>query len=218
MCCPLAPYDNHTLFVFASNGTLGYDGSVMKSAVFLDRDGTLNEDVGYLDRLERFSLFPWTLDAIRLLRRAGYAVVVVTNQAGVARGMIDEGFVEEVYQLMQMRLAAIGEELDGHYYCPHELHAPVAAYRQDCECRKPKPGMVLRAAEALGLDVSRSVVVGDKWSDIGLARASGAHGILVRTGYGRTQEASPLSNLRADAVVDTLMDAASLIVRHGPRY
>ena len=186
----------------------------MRSAVFLDRDGTLNEDVGYLDRLERFTLYPWSLDAIRLLRRVGYAVVVVTNQAGVARGLVDEAFIHEVYASMQRRLEAIGEQLDGHYYCPHEPAAPVEAYRRDCACRKPKPGLVERAARDLELDVSRSVVVGDKWSDIGLARAVGARGILVRTGYGGSQEAVPPSGLRADTVVETLMDAVSWILRN----
>lgn len=186
----------------------------MKPAVFLDRDGTLNVDVGYLDRLERLALFPWSLDAIRLLRRAGYAVVVVTNQAGVARGMVDESFVEEVHQVIQRRLLSIGEKLDGHYYCPHEPNAPVTAYRQDCDCRKPKPGLIRRAAEALDIDVTRSVMVGDKWSDIGLARAAGTRAVLVRTGYGRSQEAAPLPGLDADATVDTLMDAVSWILRH----
>ena len=186
----------------------------MRPAAFLDRDGTLNEDVGYLDRLERLTLFPWSLDAIRLLRRAGYAVVVVTNQAGVARGMVDEAFVESARQFIQRRLGAIGEQLDGHYYCPHEPNAPVEAYRRECDCRKPKPGLIRQAAHDLELDVARSVVVGDKWSDIGLARATGARGVLVRTGYGRSQELSPPSDLGADAVVDTLMHAVSWVLRH----
>ena len=186
----------------------------MRPAIFLDRDGTLNEDVGYLDRLERLMLYPWSLDAVRLLRRAGYAVVVVTNQGGVARGFVTESFVEEARHVIERRLAAIGERLDGHYCCPHEPHAAVAAYRKDCDCRKPRPGLVLRAARDLDLDLGRSVVIGDKWSDVGLARAAGARGVLVRTGYGRGQERRPPPGLRADAVADTLMDAASWVLRH----
>ena len=186
----------------------------MRPAIFLDRDGTLNEDVGYLDRLERLTLYPWSVDAVRLLRRAGYAVVVVTNQGGVARGLVSESFVEEARHAIERRLAAIGERLDGHYCCPHEPHAAVAAYRRECDCRKPRPGLVHRAARDLGLDLGRSVVIGDKWSDIGLARAAGARGVLVRTGYGRGQERRPLPGLRADAVADTLMDAASWVLRH----
>ena len=172
----------------------------MRPAIFLDRDGTLNEDVGHLDRLERLTLFPWSLDAIRLLRRAGYAVVVVTNQGGVARGFVAESFVDEVRRVIGRRLAAIGERLDGHYHCPHEPDAPVAAYRRECDCRKPRPGLVRRAARELGLDLPRSVVVGDKWSDVALARAAGTRAVLVRTGYGRSQEQAPPPGLRADAV------------------
>ena len=188
----------------------------MRSAIFLDRDGTLNEDVGHLDRLERLTLFPWSLDAVRLLRRAGYAVVVVTNQGGVARGLVAEAFVDEVRRVIDRRLAAVGERLDGHYHCPHEPHAPLAAYRRECDCRKPRPGLVHRAALDLDLDVRRSVVIGDKWSDVALARAAGARAVLVRTGYGRGQEQAPPANLRPDAVADTLMDAASWVLRRPP--
>ena len=185
----------------------------MRPAIFVDRDGTLNEDVGYLDRLDRLTLFPWSLDAVRLLRRAGFAVVVVTNQGGVARGFVAESFVEEVRRVIDLRLAAIGERLDGHYCCPHEPHAPIAAYRRECDCRKPRPGLVQRAARELDLDVARSVVVGDKWSDLRVARAVGAGAVLVRTGYGRSQEGMPREGLRPDAVADTLMDAVSWILR-----
>lgn len=188
----------------------------MKPAIFLDRDGTMNEDVGYLERVDRLQLYPWTLDAVRLLRRAGFAVVVVTNQVGIARGMQDEAIVEAVRDLIDHRLRAIGEQLDGHYYCPHDPHAPVAAYRRECECRKPRPGMIQQAARELDLDIARSVVVGDKWGEIRLARNVGARGILVRTGYGQTQEQTPRADLAPDAVVDTLIDAASWILRHPP--
>ena len=188
--------------------------SGLRPAVFLDRDGTLNIDAGYLDRKERLMLFPWSLDSVRLLRRAGYAVVVVPNQSGVGRGMIEESFVEEVHQIIQSRLVDIGEKLDGHYYCPHEPSASIEAFRVDCDCRKPKPGLVTRAARDLGLDVERSIVVGDKWSDIGLAKQTGARGVLVRTGYGRSQEKNRQEGLSADAVVDTLMDAVNWILRY----
>ena len=188
--------------------------SGLQPAVFLDRDGTLNVDAGYLDCKERLILFPWSVESVRLLRRAGYAVVVVTNQSGVARGMVEESFVEEVHQIIQSQLADIGEALDGHYYCPPDRSASVAEFRVDCECRKPKPGMVTRAARDLGLDVERSVVIGDKWSDICLAKQAGARGVLVRTGYGSSQEKTPEEGLSADAVVDTLMDAVSWILRY----
>lgn len=188
----------------------------MTPAVFLDRDGTINVDVGYLDRWERWRLFPWSLDAMRLLRQSGYAVVVVTNQAGVAQGFVAESFVDDVRRHLEARMADLGERLDGHYACPHDPAAAVAAFRRDCDCRKPKPGLVRRAADELGLDLARSFVVGDKWSDIGLARAAGMRGVLVRTGYGRSQEQAPPGDLAADAVVDTLMGAARWILQQRP--
>lgn len=185
----------------------------MRPAVFLDRDGTLNEDVGYLDRLERLTLYPWSLDAVRLLRRAGFAVVVVTNQGGVARGLVSEAFVAQVRRVIDRRLADIGERLDGHYCCPHEPQAAIAAYRRECDCRKPRPGLLERAARELDLDLARSIMVGDKWSDVQAARSAGAAAVLVRTGYGRSQERTPPEGLRPDAVGDTLMDAVSWILR-----
>ncbi len=183
-------------------------------AVFLDRDGTLIEDVGYVDRIERLRVYPWSIDCVRLLRRAGYAVVVVTNQAGVARGMVDEQTVADVYDLLQRLLGEVGERLDGHYSCPHLADAPVAAYRKVCECQKPKPGLIEQAAGELDLDVRRSVVIGDRWSDVQLARAVGAGAVLVRTGYGASQETRPQNGLTADAVVDTLVEAVGWVLRH----
>lgn len=186
-------------------------------AVFLDRDGTLIEDVGYVDRLERLSLYAYSLEAVRLLRRAGYAVVVVTNQAGVARGMVQEAVVSQVLDEIQSRLAAIGERLDGHYYCPHLPDAPLVEYRCDCSCHKPKPGLVEQATRELGLDPRRSVVVGDRWSDVALAKAVGARGILVETGYGASQRHLEHGDLRADAVASDLLQAVGWILRERPR-
>ena len=188
-----------------------------RAAIFLDRDGTLNEDVGYLDRIERLRLFPWSLEAIRLFRRAGYAVVVTTNQAGIARGMIGEAIVDEVADEIRRRLSAIGEALDGHYMCPHHPDGSVSAHAIDCDCRKPGPGLVRRAVADLDLDVARSVVVGDKWSDIGMARAAGTKAVLVKTGYGTSQMRDPPDGVTADAVVETLADAVGWVLRTLPR-
>ena len=186
-------------------------------AVFLDRDGTLIEDVGYVDRLDRLRLYPWSIEAVRLLRRAGYAVVVVTNQAGVARGMISEQVVLEVRDRLQQDLARAGERLDGHYYCPHLPDAPLAAYRRRCRCHKPAPGMIRQAAAELALDPARSVVVGDRWTDVRLARAAGTAAILVKTGYGASQAADPAPAAAADAVTSNLLEAAGWILRQLPR-
>ena len=185
-------------------------------AVFLDRDGTLIEDVGYVDRLDRMRLYPWSVEAVRLLRRAGYAAVVVTNQAGVARGMISEQVVVEVRDRLQQALARAGARLDGHYHCPHLPDAPLAAYRRRCGCHKPEPGMIRQAAADLTLDLDRSVVVGDRWTDVRLARAAGTAAILVRTGYGASQAAHPAPGATADAVAANLLEAAGWILRHLP--
>jgi len=185
----------------------------VKPAVFLDRDGTLIEDVGYLDRLDRIAFFPWTVDAIRALNRAGLAVVVITNQSGIARGLFTEAFVEETHRHLSARLAAGGARIDAYYYCPHHPDGVVEAYRHRCDCRKPAGGMVHQAARDLSLDPAHSFVVGDKWLDVGLARAVGARGILVRTGTGATEEAQPSPGVSADAIVDNLAAAASWILR-----
>ena len=185
----------------------------MKPAVFLDRDGTMIEDVGYLDDQERIAFFPWTVDAIRALNHAGFAVVVVTNQAGIARGFFSEAFVQETHRRIAARLKAGGARIDAYYYCPHHPDGTVDAYRIRCDCRKPGGGMAERAARDLGVDPARSFVVGDTWLDVGLARAIGARGVLVRTGAGAAWEARPLPDLAADTIVDHLAAAASWIIR-----
>ena len=185
----------------------------MNPAVFLDRDGTLVEEVGYLDRLDRLQLFPWSVDAVRLLNRAGFAVVVVSNQAGVARGFCTEAFVGEVQRAIDERMAAAGGRIDGWYYCPHHPDAPLSQYRRQCECRKPRPGMIRQAERDLGIDSTGSYVIGDRWLDVRLAHAVGARGILVRTGYGATEEHEPPEGVVADAVVDNLIDAVSWLLR-----
>jgi D-glycero-D-manno-heptose 1,7-bisphosphate phosphatase len=184
----------------------------VKPAVFLDRDGTLIEDVGYLDRLDRIAFFPWTVDAIRALNRAGLAVVVITNQSGVARGFLTEAFVAETHRHLSARLAAGGARIDAYYYCPHHPDGAVEAYRCQCDCRKPASGMVDQAVRDLSLDPARSFVVGDKWLDVGLARAVGARGILVRTGTGAAEETRPQPGITTDAIVDNLAGAVSWIL------
>jgi D-glycero-D-manno-heptose 1,7-bisphosphate phosphatase len=185
----------------------------VKPAVFLDRDGTLIEERGYLDRLDDIALFAETPAALTLLRDAGYALVLVTNQAGVARGFFDEAFVQAAHRRLADLLAAEGLTLDGYYYCPHHPEGVVAGYARVCQCRKPAPGMVEQAVSDLDIDVNRSFVVGDKWLDVELATNAGARGILVRTGYGAGAEESRGPN-QPLAIVDTVLDAAREILRH----
>jgi len=148
-----------------------------RPAVFLDRDGTINEEMGYINHLSRFRLLPEAARAIRLLNDAGLMVVVVTNQSGAARGYFPASLVDEVHRHLQDLLAQAGARVDAIYTC---LHAPDAG----CPCRKPRPGLILTAAQDLDLDLSRSYLIGDRYQDIETAANAGVQGILVLTGYG----------------------------------
>jgi D-glycero-D-manno-heptose 1,7-bisphosphate phosphatase len=182
-----------------------------RRAVFLDRDGTLIEDVGFLGRVEQIQLYPWTIAAVKRLNEAGLPVVVTTNQSGVARGLLTEEAITLVHRHLSSVLEAGGARIDAYYYCPHHPEGTIEAYARVCECRKPGPGLIEQAVRDLALDPARSFVVGDKWLDIGLARAVGAQGILVRTGYGG-RDLQP-EGLDADAVVDNVSDAIDWILR-----
>jgi len=176
-------------------------------AVFLDRDGTVNEEMGYINHLSRFVLLPRTAEAIKRFNDAGIKVVVVTNQSGAARGYFPPSLVEEVHTHLRNLLAAQGARLDGLYTC---LHGP----EDGCACRKPKPGLILQAVRELNVDLSRSYVVGDRYKDIQTGANAGVKGIFVLTGYGRgeykhfgrTWEAQPAH------VAGDLLDAAEWII------
>lgn len=184
----------------------------MRPAVFLDRDGTLIEEVGYLNRLDRVKLFPWTIDAVRALNQAGLLVIVVTNQAGVAQGYFDEAFVRETHRSIEERLRAGRAHVDAYYYCPHHPQASLETYRVSCDCRKPLTGMIRQAASDLGADAAASFVVGDRWRDVALAHAAGARSVLVRSGYAPADGAPPAGTAAADHVADNLAAAASWII------
>jgi len=184
-----------------------------RPAVFLDRDGTMIEDNGYLYRIEDVTPFPWMVDAVRALNRAELPIVVVTNQSAIARGMLTEDRLSEIHARIDDLLRNGGASVTAYYYCPHHPEGTVAPFARVCECRKPAPGLVARAAADLDLDVTRSFVVGDKWTDVALARAIGAKGVLVRTGYGADEEKHPACGVAADAIVDNLAAAASWIIR-----
>ena len=154
------------------------------AAIFLDRDGTINEEVGYMDRIEKLKLIPGAAEAIRLINAAGMKAVVVTNQSGVARGIFTESFVAEIHARLGEMLRAEGASLDGIYFCPHHPTEGRGDYLRECECRKPAPELLLRAAAELNLDLARSYMVGDTLKDIEAGARAGAQGILVRTGYG----------------------------------
>lgn len=187
----------------------------MRPAVFLDRDGTVIEERGYLDRLDLLELFPWTADAIRLLNRAGFAVVVVTNQAAIGRGIIDEPFLQRVHREIDRRLGRA--RIERYYYCPHHPDATVERYREVCQCRKPRPGMIARACREMQLDPARSFMVGDRWLDVKCGHAAGARAVLVRTGHGGHEEERAPAGAQADAILNNLMEAAAWILRSSSR-
>lgn len=175
--------------------------TMVRRAAFLDRDGVINIDSAYLSRWEDFQFVPGTVAAMRRLHEAGYDLVVVTNQSGIARGYYTEADYQALTRQMREALAAQGVPLAGVYHCPHHPKGPVAAYAIDCDCRKPAPGMILQAARELALSLPDSLLVGDKGSDIEAARAAGVgHAYLVQSG----QELSPEDRALADAVYPDL--------------
>jgi len=184
----------------------------LKGAVFLDRDGTIGEEMGYVNHIDRFEVFPFAAEAIRRLNAAKIPVIVVTNQSGVARNIFPESLVHEVHKKMVAELAAGGAWIDAVYFCPHKSE-------DTCECRKPLPGLLHRAAREHELDLSASWVVGDRYADLEMGYAAGGRGILVMTGYGRGEyelhhRAWPR---QPDALASNLSDAVAHILQNGTR-
>ena len=188
-------------------------GTHLAPTVFLDRDGTLIEEVGYLSHLDRIVLYPWSIESVKLLNRAGFKVVVVTNQAGVARGLFDEDFIDEAHRFLDQKFGDGGATIDKFYYCPHHPEASVEAYRCECDCRKPKAGMLWKAAQELQLELSHSFVIGDRLSDLRLGPAVGAKSVLVRTGYGETTARELTDDFEVDYTAPELMTAVAWILR-----
>ena len=185
----------------------------MQPAVFLDRDGTLIEDVGYLSRIEDVRWFPYSIDAVRLLNRAGFLVCITTNQGGIGLGFYSADLVRSVHREMSAAVDASGARLDGLFFCPHHPLAVHDDLRIECDCRKPRPGMIHQAAAMFPIDLARSFVVGDKAADIGLANSVGAKGILVKTGYGQAEVQRHEGQVPGAAfVAETVLEAASWIL------
>jgi len=182
-----------------------------RSAVFLDRDGTVIHEVDYLKSTDQVRLLPRAAAAIRRLNEAGMVVVVVTNQSGIARGIVSESDLVAIHDLIRHRLARYGAALDAIYFCPHHPTEGLPPFRRRCRCRKPAAGMLTRAARDLALDLHRSFTVGDSERDLVAGQKAGCRTILVRTGYGRRTEASA-SSLPADYVADDLADAVDWIL------
>jgi D-glycero-D-manno-heptose 1,7-bisphosphate phosphatase len=184
-------------------------------AIFMDRDGTLCDEVGYVNHLSRFRIFPYAVDVVRWINRSGRLAVLVTNQAGVARGYFPESLITEVHAHLARTLAEGDAKLDGIYYCPHHPSVGEPPYRQECDCRKPRPGLLLRAAKELGIDLARSWMIGDRYSDVKLAWTVGARGAFVKTGYGRgdIEHFGATWPRQPDLVAEDLLQAVEHILR-----
>ena len=156
-----------------------------RPAIFLDRDGTLSYEIGYVNHLSRFRLLPYAVDAVRLVNASGRLAVLVTNQAGVARGYFPESLIHEVHAHVRAAMDAGGARFDGIYVCVHHPSVGAPPYRQDCDCRKPRPGLLRQAERELDADLARSWMIGDRHGDLAVAWAAGARAALVKTGYGQ---------------------------------
>jgi D-glycero-D-manno-heptose 1,7-bisphosphate phosphatase len=188
-----------------------------RRAVFIDRDGTISEEVGYVNHPTRYRVFPFAAEAVRALNEAGWLAVLVTNQAGVARGYFAEDMISRVHAMLEQELRRGGARLDAIYYCPHHPSVGEPPYRLDCDCRKPKPGLIRRAAAEFDIDLARSWMIGDRYGDTELARNAGTRSALVLTGYGRGEFEHQRAAWRhqPDLIAENLLEAVHEILRGG---
>ncbi|EMT6576035.1 MULTISPECIES: D-glycero-beta-D-manno-heptose 1,7-bisphosphate 7-phosphatase [Providencia] len=179
-------------------------------AVFLDRDGTINIDHGYVHKIDDFEFIEGSIEAMLELKKMGYALVIVTNQSGIGRGIYTEDQFMQLTEWMDWSLADRGIDLDGIYFCPHHTEATVEEYRQDCNCRKPKPGMLLDAQDFLKIDMASSIMVGDKLADMLAGKAANVGTtVLVKSGESVTDEA--INN--ADLVINSIAELPEALKR-----
>ncbi len=176
--------------------------------IFLDRDGTINEDVDFLSDADALRLIPGSAEAIRTANNANAKVVVVTNQSGIARGIMSENALHSIHQRLEALLRETGAHIDAFYYCPHHPDVGPPQYRRECDCRKPNIGMLRQAASELSIDLKRSFIIGDKLIDVQTGRNAGIMSILVMTGYGRSELAlCKAQNILPDYVAENLAGA-----------
>lgn len=186
-----------------------------RPAVFLDRDGTINEQRGYINHISRFVLLPRTAEAVRLLNEHGFLAVIVTNQSGVARGYFPIELVNEVHEHLKELLRKEGAYVDGIFFCPHYHRGEVGEYTIECNCRKPRPGLIEKARKNLDIDMAGSYLIGDRVSDIELAKRCNLKGVLVKTGYGKGDLEYVFPNSRAKPlhVAKDLLAAVRWIIK-----
>ncbi len=186
----------------------------LRPAVFLDRDGTINEQMGYINHVSRFHILPGVIEAVSLFNKNNIPVIIVTNQSGLARGYFPESLLSLVHDKMIASFTKEDVFIDGIYICPHHPEAKEERFRKTCTCRKPKTGLLEQAARELNLDLKKSFMVGDRWSDIKCGEDAGATSVLVLTGYGRgdLEYISPQQDIQPSYIAEDLGKAASWIM------
>ena len=182
-------------------------------AVFIDRDGTLNKEVGYPSSFKQIYIYKKSLKALRMLKDAGYRTIVVSNQAGIAYGYFTEKFVRATHRYIARQLKKKKLKIDAYYYCPHHARkAKIPRYLKDCACRKPKLGMVKKAEKRFNIDLKKSYVVGDKLTDVKLGKNGKMKSILVLTGFGKGERRLiKKERAKPDYIVKNLLEAAKVI-------
>jgi D-glycero-D-manno-heptose 1,7-bisphosphate phosphatase len=187
-----------------------------KPAVFIDRDGTINEQMGYINHSSRFIILPGVAEAFRILNQAGFHAIIVTNQSGVARGYFPIDLVYHIHSIMEESIARQGGHVDGIFFCPHYPKGSDPKYAMECDCRKPRTGLINQACEKFEIDLSRSYMVGDHYTDMELADRSNIKGVLVKTGYGTGVIEYNLPSManKPSYIADDLLDAVKWIVKN----
>jgi D-glycero-D-manno-heptose 1,7-bisphosphate phosphatase len=187
---------------------------MMRSAVFIDRDGTINAQRGYINHISRFELLPGVGKAISLLNTNDHIVVVMSNQSGVARGYFPLQLVKDIHDVMVLELKKYNAYVDGIYFCPHHPDGIVSEYSRECSCRKPNTGLIKQAQDELDIDMKTSYVIGDRLVDIEFAHNANLPGILVLTGYGKgeVQYSMPHKNITPAYVAEDLLGAVQWIL------
>ncbi len=187
----------------------------MHKAIFLDRDGTINEEMGYINHISRFKIFPFTFEAIKLLKECGYKIIVITNQAGLARGYFSEEILRSVHEKLMEDARRAGAPIDRLYYCPHLPGAAIKKYDRNCNCRKPKTGMLEKARDELNIDLSRSVMIGDRYKDMQFGWKMGLQTVLVLSGYGMGEYTHQRERWekQPDMIAENLLEAAREICK-----
>lgn len=185
-----------------------------QTGIFIDRDGTINDEVDFLRNPDQLKLIPRSAEAITELNRLGLRIFILTNQSGIARGILTEDDLRGIHARLLQMLESRNARVDRIYYCPHHPEGSIKQYSIECDCRKPKTGMLQKAAKEYGIDLSRSYIIGDKMTDIQAGNNCGARAILVLTGYGKTElEDCRKNGAGLDHVADDLYDAVQFIKR-----